>query len=171
MNQKQYELQFYQNRSTPQVLLKDEAPRPKANYGKPTSRRPVNDNELKTISRGGWVRVDEKGNTPKSPDYTKTQYRPWLVQPVSKSAFGVEHISKRTLFNPYAPKRGLKWLRPKNIKEWPQYEYIGLTTPKTQKGAKHKKLQKVKTTIGTVAESGQVGNTGMAGRGILSMLS
>ena len=89
---KRYDLQFYENRSTPQVLLHNESPRPKKNYGKPTSRRPASESEQKVIHQGKWVRVDEAGNTPKSPEYKKTGYRPWLV---SKSAFGVEHISKK----------------------------------------------------------------------------
>ena len=93
---KQYDLQFYQNRSTPQVLLRDESPRPKKNYGKATSRRPASSSELKTINQGKWVRVDESGNTPRKTEYKKTEYRPWLV---SKSAFGVEHASISKLSN------------------------------------------------------------------------
>lgn len=206
----QYELQFFENRSTPQVLKNGEPPRPKKNYGKATTRRPANESELKTISSGRWVRVDEAGNTPKSPDYKKTGYRPWLVQPVSKnSAFGVVHkklspndvavklankagdkasasfarklelkrlahtykqpVSKRTIFNPHAPKRGIKWaLHPV---EYARSEHIGLLTKPKRKKPKGKLRRAIEGNLAASVKTGAVDNSAMAGNGILRMFS
>lgn len=93
---KRHDLVFYGNRSTPQVVHSGTEPKAKNGYGDVSSRRPASQNEedwMKKTNYSKWLRVDEAGNTPRQPEYKKTQYRPWLV-PVSKSAFGVEHVSK-----------------------------------------------------------------------------
>jgi hypothetical protein len=82
-----YDLVFYANRSTPQVLKSGEDPKPKKGYGKQTKRRPATEEEVKKINRGDWLRVDEKGNKPTSKGYKKTQYRPGLLKKKSGNGF------------------------------------------------------------------------------------
>lgn len=77
-----HDLVFYTNRSTPQVVRRNMPHRPKKGYGDVSSRRPASTSEEDWMERTQykkWLRVDEAGNTPRSPNYAKTQYRPWLV--------------------------------------------------------------------------------------------
>lgn len=73
-----HRLVFYENRSTPQVVGESGSAKSKAGYGKVTHSRPANASEEKTIARGGWVRVDSKGNKPSSSSYKASSYRPQL---------------------------------------------------------------------------------------------
>jgi hypothetical protein len=73
-----HRLVFYANRSTPQVVGEGGSAKSKEGYGKVTHSRPANADEEKTIARGGWVRVDSKGNKPSSASYKASSYRPKL---------------------------------------------------------------------------------------------
>jgi len=73
-----HRLVFYENRSTPQVVGEGGSAKSKEGYGKVTHSRPANADEEKTIARGGWVRVDSKGNKPSSSSYKASSYRPKL---------------------------------------------------------------------------------------------
>jgi len=73
-----HRLVFYENRSTPQVVGESGSAKSKEGYGKVTHSRPANASEEKTIARGGWVRVDSKGNKPSSSSYKASSYRPQL---------------------------------------------------------------------------------------------
>lgn len=70
-----HDLVFFSNRSTPQVVSKGAKAKPKKGYGKVTRRRAANASEERTIARGGWVRVDAKGNKPSSSRYKASKYR------------------------------------------------------------------------------------------------
>lgn len=70
-----HDLVFFANRSTPQVVSKGAAAKPKQGYGKQTSRRAATAEEEKKISSGGWLRVDAKGNKPSSSSYKPSSYR------------------------------------------------------------------------------------------------
>lgn len=74
----EYDLVFYSNRSTPEVVVRGREPNPKSGYGKQTKRRAATEEETKVIRRGDWLRVDAEGNKPSSKDYKTTKYRPWL---------------------------------------------------------------------------------------------
>ena len=73
-----HRLVFYENRSTPQVVGEKGSAKSKEGYGKVSHSRPANAQEEKTIARGGWVRVDSKGNKPSSASYKASSYRPQL---------------------------------------------------------------------------------------------
>ncbi len=73
-----HRLVFYANRSTPQVVGEKGSAKSKEGYGKVSHSRPANAEEEKTIARGGWVRVDSKGNKPSSASYKASSYRPQL---------------------------------------------------------------------------------------------
>lgn len=75
-----HDLIFYSARSTPQVVLRDAAAKPKKGYGEITKRRRASEEEEAKIEKGIWVRVDEDGNTPGDENYKKTQYRPNLIK-------------------------------------------------------------------------------------------
>lgn len=70
----EHDLVFYEKRSTPKVVKKGErVENPPASYGKQTKRRAATEEEEKTIARGDWVRVDEKGTKGGEDGYKKTQ--------------------------------------------------------------------------------------------------
>jgi len=73
-----HRLVFYEDRSTPQVVGEKGSAKSKEGYGKVSHSRPANAEEEKTIARGGWVRVDSKGNKPSSASYKASSYRPQL---------------------------------------------------------------------------------------------
>lgn len=75
-----YDLVFYSERSTPQVVERGALPKPKVGFGDVTLRRPATPREEVTLDKGKWLRVDEYGNKPSSPNYKKTRYRPELVR-------------------------------------------------------------------------------------------
>lgn len=75
-----HDLIFFENRSTPQVVERGAEAKSKKGYGKQTSRRKATPDEEKQISAGRWVRVDQSGNRPNSPEYKKTRYRPGLLK-------------------------------------------------------------------------------------------
>ena len=70
-----YDLVFYSNRSTPQVVRSGAKATAKKGYGKQTRRRKATAEEAKTIAKGKWVRVDSKGNKPTSSKYKASGYR------------------------------------------------------------------------------------------------
>lgn len=76
LRKQSWDLVFYSNRSTPQVVGLGELPKPKEGYGEITLRRPTQDWENNQLRKGKWLRVDEKGNRPKSAEYKKSTYRP-----------------------------------------------------------------------------------------------
>ncbi|MCA1807722.1 MAG: hypothetical protein LC687_07735 [Actinobacteria bacterium] len=71
-----WDLVFYENRSTPQVVKLGELAQPKEGYGEPTHRRATNQWESSQLEKGKWLRVDENGNRPKHPNYKVSTYRP-----------------------------------------------------------------------------------------------
>lgn len=74
-----HDLIFYANRSTPQVVSKGAKAKPKPGYGKQTRRRAATASEERTISSGGWVRVNKNGKKPSDKGYQRgSNYRPQL---------------------------------------------------------------------------------------------
>jgi hypothetical protein len=60
-------------------VSKGASPKKKPGYGKQTRRRAATASEEKTISRGGWVRVNASGKKPSDSGYQRgSNYRPQL---------------------------------------------------------------------------------------------
>jgi hypothetical protein len=74
----QHELLFLENRRTPKVVSKGARYKPKPSEGRITRRRPATAEEEKTIARGDWVRVNERGDKPGDKRYMdkKSKVRP-----------------------------------------------------------------------------------------------
>lgn len=71
-----WDLVFWSNRSTPQVVGLGDLAKTKEGYGEITLRRPTETWEANTLSKGKWLRVDEKGRRPNSAEYKRSTYRP-----------------------------------------------------------------------------------------------
>lgn len=61
-----HDLVWLSNRNTPKVVSRGSKYKPKPSEGRIVRRRKANASEEKTISKGGWVRVDRKGRKPGS---------------------------------------------------------------------------------------------------------
>lgn len=78
-------LDFYANRSTPKVRQDGEKPKARKGYGALVNTRAATQAEERKFAKGGWIRVDAKGNTPSSTDYKMTGYRPSLAEKRAKA--------------------------------------------------------------------------------------
>lgn len=61
-----HDLIWLSNRNTPKVVSRGAKYKPKPSEGRIVRRRKANASEERTISKGGWVRVDRKGRKPGS---------------------------------------------------------------------------------------------------------
>jgi 2'-5' RNA ligase len=75
-----HDLIFLENRRTPKVVSRGAKYDPKPSEGRIVRRRKANADEERTIARGDWVRVNEKGDKPSDPGYMrkKSKVRPQL---------------------------------------------------------------------------------------------
>ena len=80
-----HRLVWLSNRNTPKVVPAGSGPyKPKPSEGKVVKSRAANASEEKTISKGGWVRVDRTGKKPGSKGYgTGSKVRPQFNKPKS----------------------------------------------------------------------------------------
>jgi hypothetical protein len=80
-----HRLIFLKNRNTPKVVTAGTKYTPKPSEGPVVKSRPANAAEEKTISNGGWVRVDRNGKKPGQEGYgTGSKVRPQFNKPKKK---------------------------------------------------------------------------------------
>ena len=93
-----HEMIWYEKRSTPEVIPVGDKPKAKPSYGPITKRRKATADEEKEIATGKWIRIDQHGNRPSSPNYKKTAYRPQLLK--EKLAFLWKKDKKKEKLKP-----------------------------------------------------------------------
>lgn len=91
-----WDILFLENRRTPKIVKRGERYQPKPSEGRITKRRHATEDEEKVIRRGGWLRVNERGEKPGDSGYMKkkSKVRPQLnsIEDIVESAADIDDI-------------------------------------------------------------------------------